>query len=413
MHVLDSFLSIYAVDTKTNQVLVEENSEKSFIPASCMKVVTTAAALSLLGPDMRFETKLQYDGHIDQNGTLHGNIYIYGGGDPCLGSDRIPSSLSWKDQIALWILAIRAIGIQKIQGSIIGDNSKWEASGTIPSWESEDIGNYYGAGPYALSFHENFYTLTFKPGTDINEETKIVQIDPNISKIKIKNEVKTGPIGSGDLASIYGAEFSYERLVKGTVPAGVSTFSIKGSIPNPHLTVAQLLSNALITNGILIEENFIHKKKRYTFHTTYSPPLKEIIHWTNQKSINLYAEHLLKTLGHGSTNTGIVVVKNWLTSHQIDLTGFKMADGSGLSRQNAISTKQLVSILFKMMDSPHFSIFYDSLPVQKWGGQAKSGSMTSIIGYVGFKKNTALALLVNQKIDQKIKETIHFILSKL
>jgi D-alanyl-D-alanine carboxypeptidase/D-alanyl-D-alanine-endopeptidase (penicillin-binding protein 4) len=398
MNTLSYILSIYAVDTKTNKVLLEENSDKNLIPASCMKIVTTAAALSLLGPDMCFETKLQYNGYIDENGILHGNIYIYGGGDPCLGSDRTPSSLSWKKQLAVFVLAIKNLGIKKIKGSVIGDSSKWERVGTIPSWESNDTGNYYGAGAYALSFHENFYTLTFEPGTFIGEETKIIRIDPKIPKMTIKNQVKTGPIDSGDLACIYGSEFSYERVAKGTVPAGIKEFSIKGSIPVPYLTVAELLLKALKANGILVEKKSIFKKKRTTFHTTYSPPLKEIIHWTNQKSINLYAEHLLKAIGKGSTNNGIRTVKNWLTSEGIDLKGFKMADGSGLSKKNAISAKQLVSILLKMTASPYFQIFYDSLPTQKWNARAKSGTMTSVKGYAGFKKNLAFAFLINQNI---------------
>jgi len=396
MNVLAIFLSIYAVDTTTNRVLVEENSEKAFVPASCMKVVTTAAALSLLGPEMQFETKLQHDGEIDQDGILHGNIYIYGGGDPCLGSDRIAPSLSWKEQLNLWTLAIKNLGIQKIEGRVIGDNSQWEKFGTIPSWEWEDVGNYYGAGAYALSFHENFYTLTFQPGVKVGEDANIIRIDPNIPKMTINNEVKTGPIGSCDLASIYGSEFSYERLVKGTIPAGVNEFTIKGSIPNPHLTVAQLLADTLTEQTVFIEEKNLQEKPRLTFHTTYSPTLKEIIHWSGQKSINLYAEHLLKALGKGSTNNGIEVVKAWLTSCGIDLTGFKMKDGSGLSRQNAISTKQLVSVVITMTHSPHFSIFYNSLPLQRSGYRAKSGTMTSIKGYVGFKENIAFAMLVNQ-----------------
>ncbi len=407
------FLSIYAVDTKTNRVLLEENSEEAFVPASCMKVVTTAAALSLLGPDIQFETHLQYDGLIASDGTLHGNIYIHGGGDPCLGSSRISPSLSWQDQIHVWILAIQNLGVKKIEGRIIGDTSKWEKFGAIPSWEWEDIGNYYGAGAYALSFHENLYTLSFQPGKEVGDETEIIRVDPNIPKMKIQNEVKTGPAGSGDLASIYGAEFSNERLARGTIPFGVEEFSIKGSIPNPHLATACLLSNALKDAKIPVEENSLDEKERHTFHITYSPPLKEIIHWTNQKSVNLYAEHLLKTLGSGSTTNGIEVVKNWLTSQEIDLTGFKMADGSGLSRKNAISTKQLVSLLLKMKDSPHFPIFYNSLPLQKHECRAKSGWMSSIIGYVGFKKDMAFAILINQHSDPHIKEKIDHILSQL
>src|SRR5258708_3229665 len=90
-----AIVSVYAVHCDSNEVLLSENCNISLIPASCLKVVTTAAALHLLGPQSRFETLLEYNGHIDEVSTLHGNIYIRGGGDPCLGSNRISSALPW------------------------------------------------------------------------------------------------------------------------------------------------------------------------------------------------------------------------------------------------------------------------------------------------------------------------------
>lgn len=83
-----AIVSLYALDCETGEVLFEKNSALSLVPASCMKIVTTTAALHLLGAESRFETYLEYDGVLDE--TLEGNLYIRGGGDPCLGSDRIP-----------------------------------------------------------------------------------------------------------------------------------------------------------------------------------------------------------------------------------------------------------------------------------------------------------------------------------
>lgn len=93
-----ALISIYAVQRDNGKVLIDKNSDLSLMPASCLKIVTTAAALHLLGPDYRFETHLEHDGSIDSTKTLHGNIYIRGEGDPCLGSDRVSCALSWNSK---------------------------------------------------------------------------------------------------------------------------------------------------------------------------------------------------------------------------------------------------------------------------------------------------------------------------
>lgn len=415
-----AIVSIYAIQTETGKVLIDQNSDISMVPASCMKVVTTAAALHLLGPEKRFETCLEYDGFIDDHQTLHGNLYIRGGGDPCLGSDRISSVLSWQQQIQLWSDAIEKLGIRKIEGKVIGDTSKWERSMAAPSWAWEDLGNYYGAGANALSFHENYYSLTFKPGNQVGEPATILRTDPPLSFLHFENEVKTGPEGSGDCACIYGSEFSPLQFIRGTIPFGVNEFTIKGAIPDPAAFCVDSLTQELHKRGITIENhNLSMDGKRIIFHTTLSPPVKEIVHWTNQKSLNLYAEHLLKKMGEeingeGSTVAGIKAISAFLNSQKIDLNGFNMADGSGLSRKNLLTTKQLVSILAMMKSSTSFPIFLQSLPQQDDLMKAKSGSMSFIKGYVGYTGNIAFAILINQSVDhQKMNEKIKLFLSHL
>jgi len=405
-------VSVYAIHIPTGKVLIDENSDKSLMPSSCLKVVTTAAALEILGAESHFETRLEYDGEIDADGALHGNIYIQGGGDPCLGSDRIASSLSWKKQLEVWALAIENSGIKAIDGSIIGDATLWETALAVPSWCWEDLGNYYGAGASALSFHENAYTLFFKPGKKVGDKTVIIRTDPAVPSLSFQNEVKTGPIGSGDQACIYGMEFSPMQYVRGTVPAGVSEFSIKGAIPDPSSFCACLLTKTLEEKGIAIGgNNKPSKNKRSSLHTTISPTLAEIVYWTNQKSINLYAEHLLKKMGEvraneGSTIAGIKVVTEYWKSQEIDIEGMNMADGSGLSRKNLITTKQLVSVLLKMKKSSQFPVFFDSLPKKSDVISAKNGSMSLAKGYTGYAGDIAFAIIINQCSDANVMNQI-------
>ena len=416
-------LSMYAVQSDTGDVLIDTNSHLSLSPASCMKIITTAAALHILGPKHHFETHLAYDGLIDENKTLHGNLYILGRGDPCLGFNRILGSLSMEELLDTWVAAIQNLGIQKIEGKIIGDASHWESALAVPSWTLEDVGNYYGAGASALSFHENFYSLFFKPGPNEGDPTSILRTEPRLPNLIFQNEIKTGPEGSGDRACIYGSELSSIQSLKGTVPANASEFSIKGAIPDPATFCANALTLQIQKTSITIRhQDFLKKNLRHTFHTTYSPAVEEIVYQTNQKSINLYAEHLLKKMGEmafqeGSTKAGTKATTDFLRSQNINLNGFNMADGSGLSRKNLITTKQLVSVLLKMKKYPLYPIFLTSLPEKPEKGhniRAKSGSMSLIRGCAGYIDNIAFAILINQCLDDQVaKEKIQAFLDDL
>lgn len=415
-----ALVSVYAVRCDTGEVLISENCDLSMTPASCMKTVTTASALHLLGINSRFETHLEYDGSIDDKNVLHGNIYIRGGGDPCLGSDRIVGNPSWKEQLTIWVKAIQKLGIDKIQGKIIVDATKWEKALAVPSWSWEDLGNYYGAGASSLSFHENCYSIFFRPGSKIGQPATILRTDPPLASLTIQNEVKTGPEGSGDCACIYGSEYSSIQCVRGTVPLGIDEFSIKGAIPDPATFCADLLAKELQKAKVVVEEKVVEQQiQRTNIHTTYSPTIREIVYWTNQESINLYAEHLLKRMGEvvcgeGSTVSGIKAVTDFLASQNINLDGFKMADGSGLSRKNLITTRQIVEMLLKMKKSNLFPVFFESLPQKENHIRAKSGSMSLIKGYVGYTDKIAFAIIINQCLNyQAMQEKINVLLLEI
>ena len=260
----------------------------------------------------------------------------------------------------------------------------------------------------------------FKPGNAIGEQTSIFRTEPPLPALAIHNEVKTGPEGSGDGACIYGSEFSSSLFVRGTIPAAVNEFSIRGSIPDPAAYVAELLAQELRARGIIIGgKESAQPGKRIAFHTTYSPTVGEIVHWTNQRSINLYAEHLLKKMGEvvfqeGSTGAGIQAVARFWKAQNLDLGGFNMVDGSGLSRKNLATTKQLVGMLLKIKKSDFFPVFFESLPQKEGGIRAKPGSISLVRGYVGYAGNIAFAILVNQCVDrQKMEEKIRLFLSEL
>jgi D-alanyl-D-alanine carboxypeptidase/D-alanyl-D-alanine-endopeptidase (penicillin-binding protein 4) len=380
--------SICVMSSKTGKTIVEYNSEMLLTPASTMKVFTTATALSLLGSSFKFETTLQYSGKIDSSGTLVGNIYIKGGGDPTFGSDRFQGTNA--DVILnSWIEIIKSKGIKKIEGKVIGDAEIFDNILVSPEWSWEDIGNYYGTGACGLSIFENQYHVYFDAGKNIGDSAKIDNIFPEIPYMDIINNVKTGKANSGDNVIIFGSPFSNIRIMEGTMPLGKNNYSVEGSIPDPSYYFAYYFNRKLIENGVIatnppstVRHLRLNKESvdtsRIFIAKHISPSLESIVSITNLKSVNTFAEHILKMLGEnkeleGTYDAGAKVVENFLISKKIDVAGFAMNDGSGLSPLNRVTTKQMAGFLLQFINDPAYEAFYNSLPVA-----GKSGSIASL-----------------------------------
>ncbi len=411
-----SILSVCVMPVKTDNVLFEFNSEISVVPASTLKIVTTGTALSMLGSDFKFETKLAYDGIFDSIlGTLKGNLYIVGGGDPSLDSEYFrdtKDSLSTTDK---WAAILKNKGIKKISGAIIGDASVFDDNMISPQWIWSDMGNYFGAGACGLTYHDNKYSVFLKSG-EAGSKTTIIKTKPNIDGMQLINSVTAN--GKTDSAFIYGAPYSNYRTMEGTIPANKNNYEVEGSIPDPALFCAKSLTISLKNIGIAISEkpttvrqlkevNKYASPNKITLYKHYSPTLEKIVYWTNLKSLNLYAEHLLKYIayknnGIGKEQEGSDIIKNFWKKKGIDISGFYMYDGSGLSRANVITTKTQTQILRLMAKDKNYKAFYNSLPVAGKSGSlgslcegtcaennlcAKSGYITMARGYAGYVKN--------------------------
>lgn len=426
--------SICVMNTKKDSAIVEYNSHVSVVPASTLKTVTTAAALSILGSDFKFETKIQYDGTLDTTtGILKGNLYIFGGGDPTLESHYFKDKKDSTTVLEKWAVILKAKGIKSVEGSVVGDASIFEDNLVPAQWIWADMGNYFGAGACGLTYHDNKYTAYFKSGAT-GTETVITSVEPTIGNMQLVNRVTAG--GNDDNAFIYGSPYSNYRTVIGTIPSNKTNYEVDGSIPDPALFCAQEFTRVLKNMDIKVskeattiraEKDFEatnktttdYKKveydiaKRKTLYTHYSPTLDKIVYWTNLKSLNLYAEHLLKFIaykktGLGTTNAGTDIVTNYWKTKGVDVNGFFMNDGSGLARANVITTKTQTQILRFMSKDKNFNAFYNSLAVAGKAGslgglcdgtfaennlRAKSGYITRARGYTGYVKNRKGELL--------------------
>jgi serine-type D-Ala-D-Ala carboxypeptidase/endopeptidase (penicillin-binding protein 4) len=419
-------ISFYAVDLTNNQVVAGLNSNKSLVPASTTKLVTTASALEILGGDTRFKTQILHTGSIDTLcRVLNGDIIIKGGGDPSLGAERY--SKHYGGFINQWAIKIKALGIDSINGRVIGDASCFTSQTTPSTWIWGDLGNYYGASPSGLSIYENTCKVEFESGKKNGDSTIITCVMPFVPEFNIENEVKSTNTKK-DESYFYGAPFQVNRIVKGGIPLNKKGFDVKSSIPDPSLLAAFELDMEMRMMGVKLKDKYTTRRilefdgdeETRLITKTYSPKLTDIINQTNTYSINLYAEHLLNLIGlkvykSGDPESGTTAITNFWKGKGINVEGLYLNDGSGLSRFNAISAMHLVSILEYMKKSENYNEFYNSLPIAGRSGtirsivkktfaennlRAKSGYMTRARSYAGYvttksKRELAFALIVN------------------
>jgi len=363
-------VSLYVIDANTREILFDRNGHIGLAPASTQKMVTSAAALSMLGKDYRYTTRLYRSGELDGDGSLKGSLVIVGSGDPTLGSWRYEgrdSSLVMKN----FANAVAASGIRKISMPMVISTPGFSKQ-TIPGgWVWDDIGNYYGAAPAGLNWKENQYDLVLEAAGKKQGESVAVS-SPAKSYI---NELKAGAPGSGDNAYAYLPVAGGMSVLSGTIPAGAAHFKISASDPDPALS---------FTKGMILDPAW-HLIYRYD-----SPALDSIIYWFNKKSINLYGEALIKTIAleqgkTGSTEAGVEQLKIFWEKQGIDPNELNIYDGSGLSPLNRVTTHAQVEVLRYARSQPWFDVLYNSLPIYN-GMHMKSGTISKVKGFTGFQQ---------------------------
>lgn len=419
-------ISILVKDLKTGKVLHSHRSSNATIPASTMKLVTTATALEMLGADYQFKTTLEIDGEISTDSVLNGNLIIYGNGDPTLGSAKLGDIYFLND----WVSAVKKAGIKHITGDIIADASAYDTEGVNPKWLWEDMGNYFASGAYGISYKDNTFEMELKSGA-VGTTPEIMKIAPNIPELTFKNYLNSTSIRF-DSAYFYGAPFQNERSIYGEIPANRASFTIKGDIPRPGLVLARDFAWKLKSSGISIFGNATDEAvigNRAVIYTHLSPKLSEIIKEINVTSNNHFAEHLFRHLSlqkskQASSVESVKVIRSFWQSKGIPVDELFMQDGSGLSPMNAVSANFFVSLLTYMDKSKNSAVFRTSLPISGKTGtlrsflkgtsldgkvQAKSGTMSRIKSYAGYinsgEKRLIFAIIVNNPTSNTLSAT--------
>ncbi len=400
-------VALTIINAESGEVLFDHNGDLALIPASTLKAVTTFSGLEILGEDFTFNTNVYYSGDVLEDGSLYGNIIIKGSGDPTLASPFFSKSENLEKIKQKILRSIRKIGIKCIEGTVIIDNSFYNDSPINPTWQWNDLSNYYAAGAWAFNIHENLFRIYFNRTYKEFHPTSISHLDPMIPNVIIDSKVKTGKFESGDNAYIYSHPYHHELTIKGTIPPGQGLFKIKGAIPRPDLFfknnfIGFLNDKRLITSTFpfFLKEKTNRIKKILTLK---SPSLSEIVKETNFKSNNLYAEAILKSLairikGKANTQNGISAIRVLLAKLDLKTSSFNHIDGSGLSSRNRISTAFLATFLYKLYNQHDVDYFKRHLPKAGEEGTVrslfnnhnsdfdmylKSGSMSQVQGYCG------------------------------
>ncbi len=383
------FWGIEVVRLSDGKTLYTRNADHLFLPASNMKLFTTAAALEKLGPDFVFRTTVESETRPDAQGRV-GDLYLVGRGDPNLSGRVLPYQMpeKWEEAADRFFekLAdqVAARGVREVEGNLVADDSYFLYEPYSHNWAQEDVQWGYGAPVTALAFNDNALFIRVKPGAGVGERGQ-VELAPVPDYYRLNNHVETGPPRSKKQLFVERQEGSVELDVWGEMPLGSAEDEDTVAIVNPPQLIGELFRRALEARGVKVrgwvevhhlarieaaalQDPFPKPPRRVVLAQHVSLPLREDIKVINKVSQNLHAEMLLRTLGHelrkyGSLTVGLEVLEVFARRVGVDKGETHFADGSGLSREALVSPHAVVKLLKYMAGSPHFDVFYDSMPV--------------------------------------------------
>jgi D-alanyl-D-alanine carboxypeptidase/D-alanyl-D-alanine-endopeptidase (penicillin-binding protein 4) len=420
----------------TGRTLFEENAAKLLHPASNMKIYTVSAALDRLSPDFHFKTSVYALASPDASGTIHGDLIIYGRGDPSFAASF--NNGDYYKAIDDFAARIAAAGVKRVEGNIVGDESYFTGSRLGYGWEWDDLQWYYGAEVSALTVNDNSLDLFVKPGPDIGSQA-VITTGPVTPLVTIINHVTTAPRGTRRNITVVRPLGTNTLEVSGSVPLGLDATD-KGNvgsvaITNPAHLFVYMLRSSLAAKGVTIAGQSLvidaHGRNGLPLQTNslveitsvQSPPLSVIAAQTLKPSQNLYTELILRSLGkftapnatassaeRTTTDDGIEAVKTFLRGAGIEpRSQFVMADGSGLSRHDYITANATLQLLTYMSTHRYASAFRDALPIAGVDGtlrtrmrgtpaarnlRAKTGTINGVASLSGYVTTAAGERLV-------------------
>lgn len=409
------FWGIEVVRLRDGKILYKRNEDHLFMPASNMKLFTTAAALENLGPDYTFRTTVECDTPPDDRGRVH-DLILVGRGDANIGSRVLPYHLKterriYADQVFRELAdQVVAHGVREIQGDLVADDTYFLHEPFNHDWGVGDIQWGYGAPISALTFNDNELMVHVQPGA-AEGATALVSLSPLEDYFQVNNHLETGGERAKERIFIERAPGSNRIDIWGQVPLGGTVDDDTVSIDDPPQAAGTTFRKLLEERGIKVSGQVVVKHltrieaatitdaptnpaARVVLAQHRSPPLREDITVTNKVSQNLHAELLLRALGRevkksGSTSSGLEVLADLGAKAGISPNEYYFTDGCGLSRKALVAPEAMVKLLQYMARSPNFEAYYNSLPVAATDGTlAERFKGTSAAGSIHAKTGT-------------------------
>ena len=392
---------------KTGQPLYEHNADNNMIPASNFKLLVSATSLDQLGPDFTFKTEVYTTGKIE-NGILNGDIILKGGGDPVLLTEDL-TELARKIQTA---------GITEIKGNVIADESRFDKQRLGWGWSWDDISDYYSAEISALSVNRNTVDVWVYPAKDAGAKAEVKLVPETANVFTIDSSANTGAPGSqntiwiqrelgGNVVKVGGNVAQDEKLTRRNRPL---------TVDEPQIYTASVLVSELAKLGVKVDgsvKDGTTPSDAALVATHVSPPLSKIIALLLKPSDNMIAEMLLKNLGatlkgRGSSDAGAEVEEAFFQKIGMDMSALSIVDGSGLSRLNYISPRNLVTLLSYMHSSKNAKVYMEAMPIagvdgslyRRMKGAPTEGNVHAKTGYVSHV--SSLSGYVNTKSGETL-----------
>lgn len=431
--VAHAFVGVQVVRLSDGKVLYAHNSGRLFLPASNMKLFTTALALQRLGADYRLKTQVAADAPLDGDGTLAGDLRLVGGGDPSVSGREYPYrnhagagavySLRAMEELADQLVAR---GLKKIDGDVAGDDSRYVWEPRADGWSSGNATWDYGAPVSALILDDNSFAITVRPAAHAGDLAGI-SVKPALEYFAIDNRVVTTEGGARKI-HVDRSAAGRELHIWGTLPKGDAGGTEDLAVEDPALYAAEALRDALLRRGVAVQGKAVAKhrypddvgapgaesKPGVVLAERSSPPLLELLQVTDKVSQNLHAEVLLRETAvaagqPGSREAGLGEMTRFLDGLGIPRESYQFTDGSGLSRSTLVSPEAIVELLAAMYNSSDRERWMNLLPVggedgtlgSRFGGQAgargiraKTGTLDHVRALSGYAESATYGPLV-------------------
>ncbi len=400
-------VGVYAIDLSSGRTLFSHNAHRKFIPASNQKILVTATAMSLFGPDYRFETDVWVSGET-VGSFVEGDVVVVGSGDPTF-SDRYWSSGS--EALGAIADSLYARGIRHVGGSLVVDVAAWDSATVGPTWEVEDLRYGYGSTGGAFAVDEGELELIVSGGPSVGDPASVAWSPLGTSDF-VRSEVTTSPADSSTRVRPDYLPESRVLVLEGRAEVGtVDTVSI--AMRDPVRQSAAALARAVHEVGIEVEggwrvewtrhepdeetcrqDNQVSCSMRRRLFRMQSPPVSEIAAGILEPSQNWMTEQTVRALGarfgdEGSWSEGIDVVEAFLVNEVgVRASDISARDGSGLSFYNLVTPRAIVTILTEMHRMPWAGEYRDAMAEPGEEGSTLANRLAGLEGRVFAKTGT-------------------------